>query len=86
KHAFSATSDPATTNNQAFNYIIVGGGLSGLIVAGRLAEDASKTVLVIEAGNDDRNGPRIYDQYQYGTVIDTPLDWAWPTDQNRLRR
>ncbi|EJC99456.1 alcohol oxidase [Fomitiporia mediterranea MF3/22] len=84
KRAFGVTSDPATVNNQTFDYIVVGGGLSGLTVAGRLAENASKTVLVIEAGNDDRNDSRIYDLYRYGAVFDTTLDWAWPTDQNRV--
>ncbi|CAE6996591.1 hypothetical protein PTNB73_04370 [Pyrenophora teres f. teres] len=35
---------------QSFDYIIVGGGLSGLTVANRLSEDSSRTVLVIENG------------------------------------
>ncbi|KAH8148810.1 uncharacterized protein LAJ45_07153 [Morchella importuna] len=36
-----------------YDYIIVGGGTSGLTVADRLTEDADKTVLVIESGNLD---------------------------------
>ncbi|KAH5039826.1 hypothetical protein HBI74_023240 [Parastagonospora nodorum] len=33
-----------------YDYVIVGGGTTGLVVANRLTEDASKTVLVIENG------------------------------------
>lgn len=36
--------------NDAYDYIIVGGGTAGCTVAGRLAEDGRATVLVIEAG------------------------------------
>lgn len=35
---------------EAYEYIIVGGGLSGLVVANRLTENANTTVLVVEAG------------------------------------
>ncbi|KAJ4383677.1 hypothetical protein N0V86_001732 [Didymella sp. IMI 355093] len=36
---------------QQYDYVIVGGGITGLIVANRLSEDKSKSVLVIEAGD-----------------------------------
>lgn len=41
------------------------------------------TILVIEAGDDDRNDPRVYDPYNAGEVYGSNLDWSYPTDQNR---
>ncbi|XPS69124.1 hypothetical protein M3J09_001404 [Ascochyta lentis] len=36
---------------KTYDYIVVGGGLTGLTVANRLSEDSSRTVLVLENGN-----------------------------------
>ncbi|GAW19765.1 hypothetical protein ANO14919_092550 [Xylariales sp. No.14919] len=43
----------------SFDYIIVGGGTSGLVVAARLTEDVNVRVLVIEAGADKRHDPAL---------------------------
>ncbi|TLD37813.1 alcohol oxidase [Venturia nashicola] len=36
--------------DSTYDYVVVGGGLTGLVVANRLSEDSTKTVLVIENG------------------------------------
>lgn len=37
-------------NGDTFDYVVVGGGTSGLVVASRLSEDPGVTVAIIEAG------------------------------------
>ncbi|KAF1846286.1 GMC oxidoreductase [Cucurbitaria berberidis CBS 394.84] len=45
---------------QQYDYVIVGGGITGLVVANRLTEDKRKSVLVIEGGdNVDKDSTKI---------------------------
>ncbi|KAF9872915.1 aryl-alcohol dehydrogenase [Colletotrichum karsti] len=43
-----------------YDYIIVGGGTSGLVVAKRLSADQKLAILVIEAGADRTDDPRVF--------------------------
>ncbi|KAF8311835.1 alcohol oxidase [Clavulina sp. PMI_390] len=80
------TNSASNVSNKTYDYIVVGGGLAGLTVANRLSENAGTTVLVIEAGNDDRTDPRVYDIYQYTVAFFSSLDWSYPTDAGKSIR
>ncbi|PPQ66234.1 hypothetical protein CVT26_010935 [Gymnopilus dilepis] len=83
KRSSGVTTSAAAANGQTFDYIVVGAGLTGTTVAARLAEDPSVTILLIEAGADNRNDPRVYDIYEYGQAFGTELTWSWPAEQGR---
>jgi len=43
----------------SFDYVIVGGGTCGLVVANRLSQDPATTVAVIDPGPDARSNPLV---------------------------
>ena len=77
------TSSSSAAAGQTFDYIVVGGGLAGVTVAARLAENPASTVLVVEAGGDNRNDPRVFDIYTFGQAFGSDLDWNWAADQGK---
>lgn len=64
---------------ERFDYIVVGGGSGGCAVAGRLSEDPSVRVCLVEAGGDGRN---IMSRVPAGVAAILPyplLNWAFKT-------
>ncbi|KAI0640680.1 hypothetical protein C8Q79DRAFT_434459 [Trametes meyenii] len=76
--------DPTFVSGKTYDYIVVGGGLTGTTVAARLAEDPLASVLLIEAGGDDRTNPEVYDIYNFTLAFGGPLDWAWTADGGKV--
>lgn len=79
-HASAAAVAVAATtaaNQTAYDYIIVGGGTSGLVVANRLSEDSSVSVLVIEAGASVLDNTNVTDVDGYGLAFGTDIDWQY---------
>lgn len=69
------TTNAKYVSNKTFDYIVCGGGLTGLVVASRLSEDPNISVLVIEGGNDDHEDPRVNDVRTYGEAFASELDY-----------
>ena len=63
-----------------FDYVVVGGGTAGCVLANRLSEDGRHTVLVLEAGPKDRS-PWIHLPIGYGkTMFHKSLNWGFYTE------
>ena len=64
---------------QSFDYIIVGAGSAGCVLANRLSADPSVRVLLLEAGGKDRS-PNIKIPAAFAKQFHTKLDWDFATD------
>jgi choline dehydrogenase len=64
-----------------FDYIVVGGGSAGCVLAARLSEDAALNVLLLEAGDDERRYFRIPMPLAWRDAFRDPdLSWGFMTE------
>lgn len=63
-----------------YDYVIVGAGSSGCVIANRLSEDSSKRVLLLEAGSKDLN-PMIHLPIMCGALFPLPINnWFYSSE------
>ena len=71
---------PAAAAGEAFDYVVVGAGSAGCVLAARLTEDGRHRVLLLEAGPEDRY-PWIHIPIGYGKTMFHPVyNWGFHTD------
>ena len=63
---------------ETYDYVVVGGGSAGCVVAARLTEDPGARVLLLEAGGADDH-PDVADPTKWPTLLHGPLDWGYMT-------
>jgi choline dehydrogenase-like flavoprotein len=62
-----------------FDYVIVGGGSAGCVLAARLAEDPGTRVLLLEAGPAPDDVDEIHVPAAYNRLFRTKYDWNYVT-------
>src|SRR5262245_64142631 len=63
-----------------YDYVIVGAGSAGCVVARRLLDGTDATVLLLEAGRSDEGVSSISNPPQWLENIGSPYDWAYRYD------
>jgi choline dehydrogenase len=69
-----STAEGDRVRSEAFDFVIIGGGSAGCVLADRLTTDPSNRVLVLEAGRPDY----IWDVFIHmPAALTYPIGWSW---------
>ncbi|WEB39427.1 GMC family oxidoreductase N-terminal domain-containing protein [Streptomyces yunnanensis] len=71
---------PHVEQTDSFDYVVVGGGTAGAVVAARLSEDPSVTVCVLEAGPSDVDDENILRLDRWMGLLQSGYDWDYPVE------
>ncbi|MBW4629635.1 MAG: GMC family oxidoreductase N-terminal domain-containing protein [Brasilonema octagenarum HA4186-MV1] len=62
-----------------YDYIVIGAGSAGCVVANRMSQNSDTTVLLLEAGNPDTK-PEIHIPAEVGSLQGSEVDWGYLTE------
>lgn len=66
-----------TAPDRAYDYLVVGGGAAGCVLAAHLSEHPDARVLLVEAGPDHRGVREILDAAHWDAMIGGPYDYGY---------
>ncbi|KAI1405401.1 putative GMC oxidoreductase [Hypoxylon fuscum] len=78
----SAVPQPSTGSNRPADYLIVGGGPAGLVVAEQLSRDPRINVVLLEAGPDSSLDPLVYTPADFSQLTEYLWDYHSAPDPN----
>ncbi|MEX2426138.1 MAG: GMC oxidoreductase [Thermomicrobiaceae bacterium] len=64
-------------SQSSYDYLVIGGGSAGAIVASRLAEDGASSVCLVEAGPSDESIPEILELQRWPELLHTDYDYGY---------
>lgn len=68
------------SKTESFDIIVVGGGTAGCVIASRLSENTSLRILLLEAGSDNNNDPKVLTPLRSFEMLgDATYDWNYRT-------
>ncbi|MFG2004949.1 GMC family oxidoreductase N-terminal domain-containing protein [Spirillospora sp. NPDC048911] len=68
-----------SSRSNSYDYVVVGAGSAGCVLAGRLTEDPGTRVLLIEAGPRDKS-LKMRIPLVFAALFDSEYDWAFRTE------
>ncbi|GAA0465979.1 GMC oxidoreductase [Streptomyces sp. NPDC046215] len=72
---------PPAVEKITADYVVVGGGTAGSVIASRLAEDPGTSVVVIEGGPSDIDRPDVLTLRRWLGLLGGDLDYDYPTTE-----